>query len=534
MLLMLYNLLNIVEKLMDRPSFLLEYGKCTLNTAGQVLEPPFVLEYDSVFSFFEDPNPGYKLFGTIVHSGFSPDSGHYYAYIKDAMGRWYCCNDSCVSLSTLQKVLSEKVYILFFSRTKQRPVSANTALTSNGVRAHDCNGYDTSKNSRVGHPEKIVHRKQVVEYPSNKDNSTTCKVEQVPSSPQMKLNGFGNSNTKILPANVNGEDIGHKQEPNDKNGNVKANGVKFPDCNHHDSSKDPVAAHPIKLMDTKQIVECPSKKDNSINSKVENVPSSPQRKMNGMGNSNTKILPATANGKIIVHKRESKDKNSIVKAAVRTEKSGNSVAVIGSNGITKSTSVDSHKSQAFPLANGNGNIQRISDRSLDADQLEGATRTLVPMGRETSYQELQNGNGTCPSNITSSKRKLHEKDMCILFSKDEQSQAKLEELKEGLRKEASLVLQSCGWSDEVQSFMSSRKKLCASRAVNSASNSSELNVRVGFMNVIHTSKRLLHSGLLRSEYLQKISCICSICSLRVGIMRVCSICRELAAGNSEQ
>ena len=30
----------------------------------------------------QDPRPEYKLFGTIVHSGFSAESGHYYAYIK--------------------------------------------------------------------------------------------------------------------------------------------------------------------------------------------------------------------------------------------------------------------------------------------------------------------------------------------------------------------------------------------------------------------------------------------------------------------
>ena len=30
----------------------------------------------------QDPMPEYRLFGTIVHSGYSPESGHYYAYIK--------------------------------------------------------------------------------------------------------------------------------------------------------------------------------------------------------------------------------------------------------------------------------------------------------------------------------------------------------------------------------------------------------------------------------------------------------------------
>ncbi|KAH9329045.1 hypothetical protein KI387_001153, partial [Taxus chinensis] len=62
----------------------------------------------------QDPRPEYTLFGSIVHSGYSQDSGHYYAYVKDANARWYCCNDAHVSATTIQAVLSEKVYMLFF------------------------------------------------------------------------------------------------------------------------------------------------------------------------------------------------------------------------------------------------------------------------------------------------------------------------------------------------------------------------------------------------------------------------------------
>ena len=69
--------------------------------------------------------------------------------VQDAMGRWYCCNDSFVSVSTLQEVLSEKVYILFFSRTNQRPASASTALASNGIRSRDCNGSEHLKAQRL-------------------------------------------------------------------------------------------------------------------------------------------------------------------------------------------------------------------------------------------------------------------------------------------------------------------------------------------------------------------------------------------------
>ncbi|GJZ42910.1 ubiquitin carboxyl-terminal hydrolase 25 [Tanacetum coccineum] len=54
---------------------------------------------------------------------------------QDAVGCWYCCNDSYVSVSNLQEVLSEKVYILFFSRTKQRPVLPNKCYATNGTKA---------------------------------------------------------------------------------------------------------------------------------------------------------------------------------------------------------------------------------------------------------------------------------------------------------------------------------------------------------------------------------------------------------------
>lgn len=115
------------------------------------------------------------------------------------MGRWYCCNDSFVSLSTLQEVLSEKVYILFFSRTNQRPVPASIALASNGRKASACNGSEAVKKSAL--PPKAVHAKASVEQSSEMDISKISKVVKVPSSPQMRFN-IGNSNSKKrAPAN---------------------------------------------------------------------------------------------------------------------------------------------------------------------------------------------------------------------------------------------------------------------------------------------------------------------------------------------
>ncbi|XP_057465459.1 ubiquitin carboxyl-terminal hydrolase 25-like [Actinidia eriantha] len=170
----------------------------------------------------QDAHPQYNLFGTIVHSGFSPDSGHYYAYIKDAMGRWYCCNDSFVKLSSLQEVLSEKVYILFFARTKQRPGPAKPALPSNGVKSQASNGGHTSKSATVDHSAKTVYTKQSVDNSFEKDNLIGSKNNKVPASAQVNLSSFGHSGTKKFPATVDVKIVVNKSQSNGKNGDVKA------------------------------------------------------------------------------------------------------------------------------------------------------------------------------------------------------------------------------------------------------------------------------------------------------------------------
>ncbi|KAA8524095.1 hypothetical protein F0562_010474 [Nyssa sinensis] len=328
----------------------------------------------------QDPHPEYNLFGTIVHSGYSPDSGHYYAYIKDAMGHWYCCNDSYVSLATLQEVLSEKVYILFFSRTKQRPVAASTVLASNGVKSQDCNGSDAFKSPMAANPKKAVLAKQIVDH-SSENNATKSKVDKVPSIPQTKSSSIGNSGTKRFPPTVNLK-IVHKSQPKEQNGDVKAS-----TCS-----------------------------DKSVTS--------------------------------LIHR----------------------------NGVSNSRTVDAvdNENQAFPLANGNGKIQSIHINSVEADLCaEIDTRNRVTTGRGPNLHELQNGGVNCSTDISGYKRKLLDQNSCILFAQDDKSRAKLEEFKEVLRKDASSLLRSCGWLDEVHSYMRNRKKLCTREVSNTASNSNQ-------------------------------------------------------------
>jgi ubiquitin C-terminal hydrolase len=40
----------------------------------------------------------YQLYGVLVHMGGGCHSGHYYAYVKNANGKWYCMDDDDVSI----------------------------------------------------------------------------------------------------------------------------------------------------------------------------------------------------------------------------------------------------------------------------------------------------------------------------------------------------------------------------------------------------------------------------------------------------
>lgn len=62
----------------------------------------------------------YKLYGVLVHSGYSCNSGHYYCYVKASNGLWYEMNDSRVTQVSLKTVLSAQAYLLFYVKAKKR------------------------------------------------------------------------------------------------------------------------------------------------------------------------------------------------------------------------------------------------------------------------------------------------------------------------------------------------------------------------------------------------------------------------------
>ncbi|GLE01878.1 hypothetical protein PINS_up010716 [Pythium insidiosum] len=93
----------------------------------------------------------YELHAVLVHAGFSTNCGHYYAFVKGPSGQWYEMNDECVRWVSVDTVLQQKAYMLFYSRVlppSERPppepkpekkvvteTKAEPAPTSNGATA---------------------------------------------------------------------------------------------------------------------------------------------------------------------------------------------------------------------------------------------------------------------------------------------------------------------------------------------------------------------------------------------------------------
>lgn len=58
------------------------HSRCTKRSKVHLLFSQFSHSCAIHVLSLQDLHPEYNLFGTIIHSGYSPDSGHYYAYIK--------------------------------------------------------------------------------------------------------------------------------------------------------------------------------------------------------------------------------------------------------------------------------------------------------------------------------------------------------------------------------------------------------------------------------------------------------------------
>ncbi|CAM6051440.1 unnamed protein product [Sphagnum compactum] len=79
---------------------------------------PEVLYMGPYMSRKGDEPPVYKLYAVVVHVDMLNASffGHYICYVKDSQGAWYKIDDSKVKEVEVDKVMSQRAYMLFYSR----------------------------------------------------------------------------------------------------------------------------------------------------------------------------------------------------------------------------------------------------------------------------------------------------------------------------------------------------------------------------------------------------------------------------------
>ncbi|KAG6555189.1 hypothetical protein Mapa_003228 [Marchantia paleacea] len=83
---------------------------------------PEVLDMLPYMSEKGDKPPSYLLYAVVVHVDMLNASffGHYICYVKDSQGIWYKIDDSKVKEVDIEKVMSQRAYMLFYKRSSVR------------------------------------------------------------------------------------------------------------------------------------------------------------------------------------------------------------------------------------------------------------------------------------------------------------------------------------------------------------------------------------------------------------------------------
>jgi hypothetical protein len=62
----------------------------------------------------------YRLKGIVVHRGNTINRGHFFSYVRNTEGKWHRLDDSNVVHVSINEVLRQKAYILFYAKTSLR------------------------------------------------------------------------------------------------------------------------------------------------------------------------------------------------------------------------------------------------------------------------------------------------------------------------------------------------------------------------------------------------------------------------------
>eukprot|EP00742_Colponemidia_sp_Colp-10_P005321 GILJ01005686.1.p1 GENE.GILJ01005686.1~~GILJ01005686.1.p1 ORF type:complete len:609 (+),score=100.58 GILJ01005686.1:821-2647(+) len=79
----------------------------------------------------EQPTVSYKLCAILIHTGPVTNTGHHSVFVRNSNEVWYHIDDATVRQVSLQTVLSQKAYMLFYERQKTTVIDTHVTSAAN-------------------------------------------------------------------------------------------------------------------------------------------------------------------------------------------------------------------------------------------------------------------------------------------------------------------------------------------------------------------------------------------------------------------
>jgi len=182
-------------------------------------------------------NVNYKLYGVLVHLGYTSHSGHYYSYVRGPNDVWYKADDQRISVVQSRDALGQNAYILFYSRISSNedgPLSldkpSNTLSTTpininktNKISTATLSTNLTNLNSKYNNIPTTIKDTQPGKLDQTSPNTPKIIIKLKKSSNQEDTENTTNKQVygpqlppSISPIKVNNEKV-PLQVPNDDN-----------------------------------------------------------------------------------------------------------------------------------------------------------------------------------------------------------------------------------------------------------------------------------------------------------------------------
>lgn len=145
-------------------------------------------------------NLNYKLYGVLVHLGYTSHSGHYYSYVLGPNNVWYKADDQRISPVETRDALAQHAYILFYTKIKD---SASISQVEKNIPL----------SSKQEKPYNTINSKKNEPILSFKTSKVNQKVDE------KKKKDYGNMTRKRLKKIIN--NLKKKIKNETKNGNLK-------------------------------------------------------------------------------------------------------------------------------------------------------------------------------------------------------------------------------------------------------------------------------------------------------------------------